>query len=234
MVDRLLLHLNEKFNFLLLFFCKRKYQYNDSIRTIFGLDVFADMVACYNNAYLMAENTKLETHAKEFRMIFALILLAILSLFSVIYAIVRRRTIRRLRVEQDAAEEARKKAEQADRLKSAFLQNMSHEIRTPLNAIVRFTDIFSSDSVNMFSKVERSNFQRITRENASYLLALINDVLDLAKLESGNYTLKNEYVEINGLCHTVVSSVQSCVAFGVSLIFEPSPVYGQLVIRTDE
>ena len=78
---------------------------------------------------------------------------------------------------------ARIKAEQSDRLKSAFLANMSHEIRTPLNAIVGFSDLLSDTSG--FTEEEIAQFIATINKNCGLLLALINDILDLSRIESG-------------------------------------------------
>lgn len=79
--------------------------------------------------------------------------------------------------------QARDKAEMMDRLKSAFLANMSHEIRTPLNAIVGFSDLLSDTSG--FSEEEVAQFIATINKNCGLLLALINDILDLSRIESG-------------------------------------------------
>ncbi|MEG1865387.1 MAG: ABC transporter substrate binding protein [Bacteroides sp.] len=79
---------------------------------------------------------------------------------------------------------ARDKALQSDQLKSAFLANMSHEIRTPLNAIVGFSDLLTD--MSNFSKEEVGQFVGIINKNCSLLLALINDILDLSRIESGS------------------------------------------------
>ena len=79
--------------------------------------------------------------------------------------------------------EARKKAEESDRLKMAFLANMSHEIRTPLNAIVGFSDVIGS-SYDGLSEEERADFVRLISVNSEHLLRLIDDILDLSKIES--------------------------------------------------
>lgn len=78
---------------------------------------------------------------------------------------------------------ARDKAEELDRLKSAFLANMSHEIRTPLNAIVGFSDLLSDTSG--FTEEEIGQFIATINKNCGLLLALINDILDLSRIESG-------------------------------------------------
>lgn len=79
--------------------------------------------------------------------------------------------------------EARKKAEESDRLKMAFLANMSHEIRTPLNAIVGFSDVIAS-TYDELSDEERADFVRLISINSEHLVRLIDDVLDLSKIES--------------------------------------------------
>ena len=78
---------------------------------------------------------------------------------------------------------ARDRALQADRLKSAFLANMSHEIRTPLNAIVGFSDLLKD--LQAFSSEEVQQFVETININCTLLLALINDILDLSRIESG-------------------------------------------------
>ena len=79
--------------------------------------------------------------------------------------------------------EARKKAEESDRLKMAFLANMSHEIRTPLNAIVGFSDVIGA-TYDELSEEERADFVRLISINSEHLVRLIDDVLDLSKIES--------------------------------------------------
>lgn len=79
---------------------------------------------------------------------------------------------------------ARDKAEQSDKLKSAFLANMSHEIRTPLNAIVGFSNLLSDGEISADSEEGREFVQLINR-NCDYLLALVSEILDLSRIETG-------------------------------------------------
>ena len=76
-------------------------------------------------------------------------------------------------------------------MKSAFLANMSHEIRTPLNAIVGFSELLTSDME--ISPNERDEFMQVISKNSDLLLKLINDILDLSRIESGkmSFTLTN-------------------------------------------
>ena len=87
---------------------------------------------------------------------------------------------------------ARIKAEQSDRLKTAFLANMSHEIRTPLNAIVGFSDVIST-TYDELSEEERADFVRLISINSEHLIRLIDDILDLSKIESNTiqFTFSN-------------------------------------------
>lgn len=80
--------------------------------------------------------------------------------------------------------EARQKAEESDKMKSNFLANMSHEIRTPLNAIVGFSNLIAMEE-NMLEPEEKQEFLGLINTNSELLLKLINDILDLSRIESG-------------------------------------------------
>ena len=90
--------------------------------------------------------------------------------------------------------EARAKAEESDRLKSAFIANMSHEIRTPLNAIVGFSELLTMDEE--VEKEERDEYIKLIRTNTDLLLQLINDILDLSKIEAGVLDFIPEKVDV--------------------------------------
>ncbi|NOZ46474.1 MAG: response regulator, partial [Chlorobi bacterium] len=87
-----------------------------------------------------------------------------------------------------------KKAQESDRLKSAFLANMSHEIRTPLNGIIGFAEILRSSKI---TKDKVYSFSDIIIQRSHYLLELINDILDLSKLEAGQVKVKEARTSIN-------------------------------------
>jgi CheY-like chemotaxis protein len=96
-------------------------------------------------------------------------------------------------------EEKAAKAEKASRMKSLFLANMSHEIRTPLNAIEGFARIIAeTDSIE-----ERMNYLEIIESNNSRLLSLINEILDLSRVESGEIVIKKAPVDLAKLCQNI-------------------------------
>lgn len=95
-------------------------------------------------------------------------------------------------------------AEQSDKLKSAFLANMSHEIRTPLNAIVGFSDLL----MNSEEQADREEYMQIINTNNELLLKLINDILDLSKLESGSVELKYEDFDLAEYFNGMASSMK--------------------------
>lgn len=112
--------------------------------------------------------------------------------------------------------EAKNKAENLDRLKSAFLANMSHEIRTPLNAIVGFSNLL----VETEEVEERMQYMSIVQENTELLLQLISDILDLSKMESGTFEFVKSDTDVNLLCSEIIRSLQMKVPENVELLFE--------------
>ncbi len=86
------------------------------------------------------------------------------------------------------------KAEESDKLKSAFLANMSHEIRTPMNGIVGFADLLNDPKLSDKKKME---YTAIIINRSNQLLSVVNDILDISKIEAGLITVKNESVAIN-------------------------------------
>ncbi|WP_196039148.1 sensor histidine kinase, partial [Bacteroides nordii] len=127
-------------------------------------------------------------------------------------------SIQRYKSTEEELTIARDKALQADKLKSAFLANMSHEIRTPLNAIVGFSDLLSDTSA--FTEEEVSQFIATINKNCSLLLALINDILDLSRIESGTMDFQFARHSLPLLLKNVHDSQQLNMPPGVELKLE--------------
>ena len=135
-----------------------------------------------------------------------------------------------LDTERNMAEEVirlREKAEESNRLTSAFLANMSHEIRTPLNAIVGFSTLISESE----DKEEIKEFAKIIHANNELLLNLINDILDMSKIEAGILDFLYTEVEINELIQTLWRSYRFKIKEGVEFRTElPAESY---IIHTE-
>ena len=112
--------------------------------------------------------------------------------------------------------EARIRAEESDRLKSAFLANMSHEIRTPLNAIVGFAKLIGE----VETEEEKQQFIDIIDVNSELLLQLINDILDISKIEAGTLEFRFRPMNLNDLCRSELEVHKPRVKPGVELVFE--------------
>ena len=110
---------------------------------------------------------------------------------------------------------AREKAEESDRMKSAFLANMSHEIRTPLNAIVGFSNLMNSEEV--LEPEEREQFVKLINTNSDLLLKLINDILDLSRMESGKMSFVFDRHDLNVLINEIYCTFQLMIPEGVEL-----------------
>lgn len=119
---------------------------------------------------------------------------------------------------------ARDKAEASDRLKSAFLANMSHEIRTPLNAIVGFSSLLTSTE----NAAEKELYNSLIGHNNKLLLNLINDVIDLSKIESGYLELRPDWVNLTELLDESVAEYVHQVPSGVELLIN-YPAHDSLV-----
>lgn len=118
---------------------------------------------------------------------------------------------------ESALREAKDRAEESSRLKSAFLANMSHEIRTPLNAIVGFSDVLASGGISVD---EQQGYVDIIKTNSDLLLRLINDILDVSRLEADRVTFTIEKCDVVPLCQQVLASVSQARKSENEFIFE--------------
>ena len=148
----------------------------------------------------------------------AVLLVLLGGLFVSLYFYYHKKKLKdELEVSEGALREAKDRAEESSRLKSAFLANMSHEIRTPLNAIVGFSDVLSAGGA---SEEEQRGYFEIIRTNSDLLLRLINDILDVSRLEADRVILSLESCNVVQICQQVVASVAQARRSTNQFLFE--------------
>lgn len=177
---------------------------------------------------------KLQTYAMA-ALIIALILAIILL---IINASRRRRHQKVLKLKNDelekahkAIEAALKKARKASDTKTRFLQNMSHEIRTPLNAVAGFAQLLAMPD-GFIEPEEREEYRNLVMSNTNLLTMLIDDILNLSDVESGNYSISREMVRCNDICREALKSVEYRAKFGVDMCFTTN-VDDNYLVNTD-
>jgi two-component system, cell cycle sensor histidine kinase PleC len=104
--------------------------------------------------------------------------------------------ISELKIERDRAESEKKKAEDANHAKSSFLANMSHELRTPLNAILGFSEILERELFGPLANHTYKDYAGDIHNSGQYLLSLINDILDISRIEAGRRDIREEPVHM--------------------------------------
>ncbi len=105
-----------------------------------------------------------------------------------------------------AEQSARIESELASRVKSEFISNMSHELRTPLNTVIGFSKLLSNHANSPIPNEELVQYAQLIHDSAEQLLAIINDILDISKMQSGRYTLDNSELSINELVEAAVTA----------------------------
>lgn len=196
------------------------YNYQDSVNRLIQSTDLAEL-----NAQIGNERIKLEAKALEFKnaelilkeqqitarhhIVTLSLVLSFLFLSTsllIFYLYRRRKTMAVLQEKNQELTIARDRAEQADKMKMFFIQNMSHEIRTPLNAIVGFSQVLSTPGMEV-DEEEKEEFSMLIQQNSELLTTLVNDVLELANLESGKYTMHLSPHPCNELCRVALASV---------------------------
>jgi len=129
---------------------------------------------------------------------------------------------------------ARIDAESANRAKSEFLANMSHELRTPLNAILGFSEVIGNPELMQNKTDQLSEYAEYIHESATHLLALINDILDISKIEYGKMELRCEVVSLAELISSCLILVKERAArSGVTIVRQvlkdPPPLYADAI-----
>ena len=94
--------------------------------------------------------------------------------------------------QEEAVEEAREEAERANAAKSRFLATMSHELRTPLNAVIGFSEMLANEDTMQLDKNRRHEYATLIGESGHHLLSVVNGILDMSKIETGNFEITAE------------------------------------------
>jgi cell cycle sensor histidine kinase DivJ len=147
------------------------------------------------------------------------------------------RDISRRKLDADALEAARSEAERANEAKSRFLATVSHELRTPLNAIIGFSDMLTNEGAVVLDAERRADYARVIRDSGQHLLAVVNGILDVSRIEAGHFELSLEQFAIGPLvesCHEMMllRAEQVGIRFDVELEHDlPNIVADQLAVR---
>ena len=125
---------------------------------------------------------------------------------------------------------AKEKAEESDRLKSAFLANMSHEIRTPMNSIIGFAQILKASSK---TKIQKERFADIIQGQGRHLLNLINDIIDISKIDANQLNIVEKEFELNIFLSQLCESFKNQINQDVKIVLRCGAKIGNDIIITD-
>lgn len=168
-----------------------------------------EIEARLGNDLLTAERDE-ETHraqtALRWLMLLAIVVLAAILIFTLFHI--------------HSLKKANEKVRMADAAKTRFVQNMSHEVRTPLNAIVGFSQLLSLPD-GSFPKEEKEEFAKHIVNNTGMLTMLLDDILNISAMDSGNYRITYEDAELHFMCNAAISSAEHRLQPGVTMTYEP-------------
>lgn len=159
-----------------------------------------------------------------------MIFLVIALCASLYYILLSKKLQKKLLQRSKDLEVARDKAEQANQMKSHFIANISHEIRTPLNAIVGFSQIITDPDMPL-SDEERSEYGGYIKMNSDTLLNLVNDILDISKMDAKRMTFNLVETDLVSLCHTAAESAKGDLNANVSILTHLPA--NEVKVRTD-
>ena len=204
----------------------------DSINQAIQSADLSELNVRIGNEQLRRETREKDTERKLLIFKFIISFSCIFIIALILYLYSHKNMIKKLRKKNEELTVARDLAEQADKMKTFFIQNMSHEIRTPLNAIVGFSQLLSDPDLPLGDE-EKKEFRSLVLHNSELLTTLINDVLDLSSLESGKYTMNLAPYPCNEMCRVILSTVTHRKPEDVNLYFT-TEVSDDFEIVTDE
>ena len=182
----------------------------------------------------LVKQRRLRTERFVFIVILAMAVLA--TLMTVMFSLRKRRLAARLRLANRQLNDgisqlniAKDKAQESERMKTLFIQNMSHELRTPLNAIVGFSQLVTSPDSGL-GQEEKKEMAQYIADNSDLLTTLVNDIIDISALQSGNFSTKKEKVFANAICRETIETVRHRLQEGVELLLDTGVDDGFYVI----
>lgn len=177
-------------------------QIEDSINTAISNQQLEEIKESYHLNQLVLEQGKLQGYIQ----IIILVIVSIVLILCVTYMIRINRIRKELRLSEKETKEATLKMEEANEVKSRFLSNMSHAIRVPLNSVVGFSQLIAADTE--ISEKNRKEYSGIIQQNTEKLMLLVNNVLDLSRLEADMMKYQLTDYDIVQLCNDAVSAAQ--------------------------
>lgn len=203
---------------------ERVTQVQDSIDIAVSNQQLEEIKDTYHLNLLILEQDKL----KGYIQIIVLAMVGIVLILCIAYMLRINRIRKALRLSENKTKEAKRKTEEANEMKNRFLTNMSHAIRVPLNSVVGFSQLMSADTE--ISEEVRKEYSNIIQQNTEKLMLLVNNVLDLSRLEAGMMKYQLTDYDIVQLCNDAIStarmqSPQRHIEFRNSM--------EQYIIRTD-
>lgn len=169
----------------------------------------------YNINQLQIENEKIESSRQKAILIIISITLFIITLFAIRGFIVRRR----LKISEREMREAAQSAEEINEIKNRFLSNMSYNIRTPLNSVVGFSQLIAADPD--MEESMRKEYTLIIQQKSEELMVIVNNVLDLSRLESGMMKFNIQEYDVSVLCQESIFAAKSENDKRIEVKFEP-------------
>jgi signal transduction histidine kinase len=131
---------------------------------------------------------------------------------------------------QQSLRSAKEQAELANRAKSEFIANVSHELRTPLNAVIGFSEVMISETLGPLGNRKYAEYANDIHESGQHLLALINDILDLSKVESGSEELYEEEIHVPDMAKSLLTLMRHHAEKGkVGLLMELDPTLPKVI-----
>lgn len=192
----------------------------------------AEFSTKYDSERLRADNYELQIeNSRTIGIFLALFAIMIVVAIYTLWRAEKKHVAKLSKANKDLAE-ARDKAEASDRMKTKFVQNISHEIRTPLNAIVGFSDLLTTPGLELGDE-ERREFSQTISKNTNLLTTLVNNMLELSELQSGDAKLDIAPCHCNEMCRMAMLAVGSDKPDNVEMKFT-SDIDDNFTINTDQ